>query len=386
MLNTEAIQRAMQRAGLNQSALADACGVSKESVSNWIGGQSIPRPSKLKSLASVLSLDLSDLMLQPRSPTPVVAYRSFRGRAVSDAAKLAAQQAGAGLRQLIPFMPRPLLSPRFLEEPSTADDYVEQVAAEQRDFLRLGKSEVPSVDQIVDLLRQCGAILVPVLWGMDKHGHENALSVYLKEPHCIWVVFNLGCYVDDIKYWLAHELGHCLTLHKLQDAEGEAFAEKFARKFLLPDSLAMHFYEDIQRDPASKMATATRNARAHGISVISVIRSADAQAKLRELPLTGLDTDHLYETWKRAQKEMPTFAQEMFGNEMPDLDVYVDRAEERFKTPVFEALEKWQVENGGPSPAYLSTALNIDIYQAKELADCLVKRQLARGAASPKSA
>lgn len=45
------------------------------------------------------------------------------------------------------------------------------------------------------------------------------------------VLFNVGCRLDDFSYWLAHELGHCLTLHALTGDAGERFAELFAQTF-----------------------------------------------------------------------------------------------------------------------------------------------------------
>lgn len=374
MLNKEAIQNAMQRAGLTQSAIAAACGVSKEAVSNWVAGESVPRPSKLKSLANTLGLAVEELLLKPKLATPVVAYRSFRGRQVSEASKLAAQQVGAALRQLTPLMPRNLLSPRFLEDPRLDDEYIAQAAEEQRNFLKLGPKEVPTVDQIVDALSQAGAVVVPVIWGMNKHGHENALSVYLQEPRCTWVVFNLGCYLDDVKYWLSHELGHCLSLHKLQEEEGETFAEAFAQKFLLPEALVVDCYEAIQATPANKIAVATALANQYGVSVISIVRSADAYAAKNGLAKTGLESPHLFASWARARKEMRTFAEEMFGDPVPPAEDYVTKSEQRFKTPIFDAISQWQKQVGGVSPSFVSSVLNIEIGQAHELARFLAQR------------
>ena len=63
---------------------------------------------------------------------------------------------------------------------------------------------------LLQLLKDFGAVLVPVYWGGDKVGHENAMSVYLPDSKASWVLFNVGCRLDDLSYWLAHEFGHCL--------------------------------------------------------------------------------------------------------------------------------------------------------------------------------
>lgn len=54
---------------------------------------------------------------------------------------------------------------------------------------------------------------MPVFWSGDREGHENAMSVYLPDSRTTWVLFNLGCRIDDFSCWRAHELGHALILH-----------------------------------------------------------------------------------------------------------------------------------------------------------------------------
>jgi len=58
MLNITAIESAMRKLGLNGTTLAEACHVSKEATSNWLNGESIPRPSKVAKLAEVLEMQV----------------------------------------------------------------------------------------------------------------------------------------------------------------------------------------------------------------------------------------------------------------------------------------------------------------------------------------
>lgn len=382
MLNLDVIQRAMVDSGLSPIRLAEACSVSRESVSNWLSGESIPRPNRLKSLSAALGIPVKDLIGRSSTLQPVVAFRSLGNKPVTAAAVAAAEEVGMHLRQLVPFLDQPVFSPRRLANPTTDHGFIAKAAAAQRDLLKLGPLEVPSIEQIVHLLRDSGASLLPVLWGKDKHGHENALSVFLPESPVSWVVFNLGCYIDDIKYWLCHELGHCLTLHTLQQDAGEQFAEKFAQCLLVTDELAIQLYKAIQSSPQSKLRTSAELASKYEISILTVVRTADAAGIAAGLAATGLDAPPLYAAWKRMQKETPTLADKFFGTDLPSAQEYVETCEKEFGTLAFHAIEQWQLKVGGTSPSFIASALNINITEAFELAHFLAKRQGNVGAAS----
>ncbi|MFX7029253.1 hypothetical protein ABTH93_20150, partial [Acinetobacter baumannii] len=80
--------------------------------------------------------------------------------------------------------------------------------------------------------------MVPVYWNRQRHGHENALSIYLPRSKTTWVFVNLHACIGTFNAWLAHELGHCYTLHRLAADEGELFAERFAQALLFPPAAA----------------------------------------------------------------------------------------------------------------------------------------------------
>jgi transcriptional regulator with XRE-family HTH domain len=53
----QALQRAREECGLSQRALADALGVSQASVSQWLLGQTAPRPERVAALEGVLRME-----------------------------------------------------------------------------------------------------------------------------------------------------------------------------------------------------------------------------------------------------------------------------------------------------------------------------------------
>ena len=370
MLNVPLINSAMRKLGLSPAALAEVCEVSREAVSKWLGNESLPRPRKLSVLAEKLHLSVDELLGVARRPEPVVAYRTRQKRGMSDEAHIAGLEVGRHLQELLQFVKRSaLFEPPVLRDPSLNENYIQNAAAAVRKSLGVGPTDVITREQLFELFHDFGAYLVPVFWGGDKDGHENAMNVYLPDSKVSFVVFNLGCRQDDFKYWLAHEYGHCLTLHALQGDQGEEFAEKFAQHLLFPDELAGQALATIQAAKSSTDALAAANwfAGKYDISVITVVRAVDRVAQLSGERETGLATRHFYAAWKAQRKNAPTMTKVLFGAENPSPMEFVKSSEKIFRTPVFEALRAWQEANGGRSPAFIASAFNVSLGQALEL-------------------
>lgn len=83
-LNTDKAQQAIDKAGLTQTAVADALGVTKEAVSQWLLHKSFPRPNKLLQLGKLLNLSFDDLVIKEDPHAPKVAFRKMRGTKTKD--------------------------------------------------------------------------------------------------------------------------------------------------------------------------------------------------------------------------------------------------------------------------------------------------------------
>ncbi|TYQ01585.1 UNVERIFIED_ORG: transcriptional regulator with XRE-family HTH domain [Zoogloea ramigera] len=367
MLNLEKIKSAMQHLGLTQMALAKDCSVSKEAVSNWLAGESIPRPNKLKALAAALQLEIENLIVTDSASEPVVAYRMRRNRMPTGAALEAAQDQAHHLKQLVPFIRREtVFAPPVLESPRLDDEYIREAARQVRAKNGIGLTAPVSRNELLNLLHDFGALLVPVFWGKERDGHENALSVYLPDSKTSWVVFNLNAKNDDFNYWLAHELGHCYTLHTLQGDDGEEFAERFAQELLFPIEAAAEAMTLINSAPV-KRDQANWFAGKYEVSVITVLKQVDRVAEQAGLPPTGIQTKSFWASWNTTRHLVPSVAHELFGHENITVSDYVTTCEQKFRTPVFEAIASWQQQEGGRSPAFIVGALNIDLGLAFEL-------------------
>ena len=371
MLNVELVKSAMTRLGLTGTALAEACDVSKEAVSNWLNGESIPRPSKLASLASALKVSVESLFVPDPSepPAPVIAFRTRMNRVPSLEAQEAGEEVGRHLRQLLPFM-GPLFTPRHIVEPKVDEGLIENAAKAVRGQLGLGPTEAVTHGHLLQVLKTFGAVLVPVYWGGDKVGHENAMSVYLPDSKSSWVLFNVGCRLDDFSYWLAHELGHCLTLHSLAGDAGEKFAELFAQTLLFPKDLARKALSDV-RSSKNPMKLVYWYAGTYGVSVVAIVKAVDKAARAAKEPVTGLETPGFFAKWKQDGKTARTASDELFGVTKPSARELVAKGEQVFGTPVFRALARWQRSEGGRSPSFVAAALNLKLGDAIELSRAL---------------
>lgn len=364
----------MQQLGLSQANLAQLCNVSKEAVSNWLSGESIPRPNKLKSLAEALNLDIQSILkAEDSTPEPIVAYRTRKNLEVTGKAKEAAYDLAAHLRELVPFIRKStLFTPPILENPSLAEDYIREASQQVRAKIGLSPKAPLCREHLLQLHHDFGSILVPVLWGDNKDGHENALSVYLPESKISWVIFSLNAHDDDFNYWLAHELGHCYTLHTLQGNDGEKFAERFAQELLFPFEIATDALESIKAN-ASPKERASWYAGTYSTSIVTVIRQSDRVAESLRVTPTGIETRSFWVDWNAGRKFVPTVLEVLFGESKLSTEQYILKCEDEFKTPIFSALAQWQEKEGGRSPSFISSALNIDIGQAIELSHVLSK-------------
>ena len=381
MLNLEKIRVQMGQLGLNQAELAAHCGVSKEAVSNWLSGESIPRPRKLAVIAAVLEMSVEALFDTSEVPaTPVVAYRTRKNVAPSAEVLEAALEIGNHLRELLAFVrPEDLFAAPLLSSPVLSESYIRAVARQTRLRINLTDIEPVTCDDLLSLHHSFQSILVPVVWGAERVGHENALSVYLPDTKSSWVMFSLNARIDDFNYWLAHELAHTFSLHALQNEEGELFAEKFAQELLFPHEAAEAALDAVINSD-SPMAEAERYAKAYNISVVTVIRQLDRVALSAGRPCTGLETRDFWDKWNASRGDIPTVTHSLFGIEKLSVQEYVEKCEEKFKTPIFKALGAWQRIEGGRSPSFVAATLNIGLTDAIELSHFLSQRSLQFGA------
>ena len=235
-LDVNCVTAAMAETGLNQKALADQVGVSREAVSQWLKNKSFPRPDKLLRLGKILSLEFNKLVIVEETNAPVVAFRRARGTKTKDHHLEKALTMGRLLRHLVPYLPFDTHEmPPILKSPTCDYEYLQEVTNKVRVDIRVEQEASIDFEHLIRRFRELQTVIIPVLWGR-KDRHENAIHIYLPDSQTTWVYLNLDVNAHDFKFWMAHELGHCLS-PVLSGNEAEDFADAFAGAMLFPHAL-----------------------------------------------------------------------------------------------------------------------------------------------------
>ncbi len=371
-LNTEKAHLAIQRAGLTQSAIADALGVSREAVSQWLHGKCFPRPNKLLQLGKLLNLPVDELVLREEPFAPKVAFRKVKGAKTRDHHIEKAQDMGRLLRHLVPYLPFDKLEmPPVLRAPDLDYNYLRKVTAKVRSDINLGPTEAVDFSHLVRRFSELQAVVVPVMWGA-RNRHENAVHIFLPDTLSTWVYLNLDTNVHDFKFWMAHELGHCLS-PSLEGEAAEDFADAFAACLLFPHELAEEAYASInaQSTLASRIAHVLERADELTISPYTVIAQVNKYARQSaqaEIELGAKFPGAVTNFNKRYKK----LSEALFGGAerdaqgKPSAREYIDRVEEAFATPFFAAL-KMYLKQHNKGPGFVQTVLDMPLLDARSI-------------------
>jgi len=362
----------MEKVGFTQTAIAEGLGVSKEAVSQWLNDKSFPRPNKLLQLGKLLNLRFDELVIKDDPFAPRIAFRKMKGTKTKNHHVVKAKEIGVYLRQLVPFLPFSTLEmPPVLKSPSCDYDYLRQVTANVRAEINLGPIESIDFSHLTRRFRDLQAVVVPVLWG-SKQVHENALHIFLPDSQTSWVYLNLDTNVHDFKFWMAHELGHCLS-PELKGEEAEDFADAFAASLLFPHDLAEQAYSSIglQQTPAKKINHVIDLAIEMTISPYTVIKQVNCYATSQRKSEIKLD-NAFYGAVTNFNKKYVNLSESLFGvldknqKEKPTAHDYIERSENAFDTPFFELLRKYldQLDKG---PGFVQTVLDIPLLDARSI-------------------
>jgi transcriptional regulator with XRE-family HTH domain/Zn-dependent peptidase ImmA (M78 family) len=372
-LNKTKAQQAIEKAGLTQTAIADALDVSKEAVSQWLNEKSFPRPNKLLQLGKLLNLGFDELVIKEDSFAPRVAFRKRAGTKTKNHHIEKAQEVGRFLRHLVPFLPFDTLEmPPVLKSPSTDYDYLRKVTEKVRADINLGQADVVDFGHLIRRFCELQAVVVPVLWGA-KNRHENAIHIYLPDSQSTWVYINLDTNIHDFKFWMSHELGHCLS-PSLEGNEAEDFADAFAASLLYPHELAEKAYISIsmQNSSAAKINHVINLADQLTISPWTVIGQVNKYAQASEKPEILLSKKAFPGAVTNFNKRYKNLSEALFGGAeldehgKPSAREYIAKAESEFETPFFDLLRKYLKENA-KGPGFVQTVLDMPLLDSRSI-------------------
>jgi hypothetical protein len=272
----------------------------------------------------------------------------------------------------VPFLPFSTLEmPPVLKSPSCDYDYLRQVTANVRAEINLGPIESIDFSHLIRRFRDLQAVIIPVLWG-SKQRHENAVHIYLPDSQTTWVYLNLDTNVHDFKFWMAHELGHCLS-PVLDGNDAEDFADAFAASLLFPHELAEQAYSSINALPpqVKKINSVIDLASGMIISPYTVIKQLNRYAVSQGKPEIELDSS-FNGAVTNFNKEYLNLSNALFGrsdqelNEKPTAHDYIEKTESTFDTPFFDLLRKY-LSQQDKGPGFVQTVMDIPLLDARSI-------------------
>lgn len=364
-LNTAELESAAAALGINQSAIADALGVSRAAVSKWVKGKSFPRPAELLKLGRLLGLSHRDLVerLTPQEE-PLVAFRKRGACKTTDAHVERAKDMGRFLKPLVEFLDfDEFIGPPSLKNPSCEYRYIQQLAARIRRDLNIGEAAPFEFTDLIRLFHDHQAVIIPTLWGR-KTRHENAIHLHLPESQTTWIYLNLDVEIHDFKFWMAHELGHVLTIDLLRENrinEAEDFADAFAGALLFPESLVKLAYAEYKKAKTEQGQTKVLEkwAEAHMISPLSVYKEIEKYTVFHEFSFSALEGGVLFAFIASFNKRFETLGEYFFDGKTPTADHFMRIVQDAFGTKVYSALSQY-VREKKPGAGAIATILGIN--------------------------
>lgn len=364
-LNIETLSRQAESLGHNQSSIAKALGVSRETISQWFKQEKYPRPDKLLKLARLLELTFSDLVSRLPAPNePVVAFRKKGAHKITPEYVEQAKDMGRILETLVPYLPfDDLAQPATLRKPVNQYEYVHKAAKRIREQIGVQAADEIHFEKLIDFFGKLHAVLIPVHWG-HKDKHENALHIHLPESHTTWIYLNLDCKLHDFKFWMSHELGHVLA-PQLEGDTGEDFAEAFAGALLVPRELAEDEYAKLSRIPVvgAQVNRIKDIAERLVISPVTVFMEINKFASWSNQPALTFDIHGAAANFNKSFKPVSDL---LFGTKEPSAARYVASAKESFNSPFFDVLKK-HVKSRHKTASFIQSLLNIPFIDAQNV-------------------
>ncbi len=366
-LNIDKANQAIESKGLTQTAIAKNLGVSKEAVSQWFKSKTFPRPNKLLQLGKLLELGFDELVIKDDPLAPKVAFRKMKGTKTQNHHIEKAQEMGCFLRHLVPFVPFDTLEvPPILKSPLCEYNYLCEVTAKVRRDINLSETEVVDFSHLIRRFSELQTVIVPVLWGR-KQRHENALHIHLPDSQTTWVYLNLDTNIHDFKFWMAHELGHCLS-PSLSGDEAEDFADAFAGSLLFPHALAADAYQCLshERTITGKIKVLLSLAKQYVISPYTVKGQVEKYAVQNSLPVFnyGKSAGGAITNFNKAYLNV---SEAVFGKETkPEAKDYIQKVEQEFSTPFFELLRQYLKQNNKGS-GIVQALMDVPLLDARSI-------------------
>lgn len=335
--------------GMNASNVAKRLNVSRECVSKWLKGESMPKPDKLLQIGLLLGVAYNELVMRFGDvTTPIVHFRRKQNRKESVEDKTATDAMADFVRRIARFGSSdagitiaPLVNPR--------PDY--EYAAWAADFFRK-QLNLPRKLKSADLIRWFNLFrinLIPAFWG-DCEYYGNALRIFLPKEKSTWVVLNLDSKITDFLFWMAHELGHSIT-PLLCGNEAETFADNFAQALLFPPIEASALYRKmIGAGKSNELAMILGAAKDWNVSPYTVFLALSHVEKQQGLETSILPRPQTVMGAANRKLSKNTVALSVFQKDKPSPSEFIKKSENWLNTSFFRSLATFLSQNSGGNP------------------------------------
>lgn len=364
-IRTEIFKQAITENGLTQSQLAKQLAVTPQAVTNWTKGTDFPRPATLLKLAAILRLTFDQLVNTNDPGQPIIAFRKKGNAKTTDAHISKAIATGQLLKPLVRFLPKQQAIRKFITSPSQDYLRIQTAALETRKQVGVGPEAVLDYEEIIGEFKNCGAILVPVMWG-KMNDHKNAMHIRLPDEDVTFIFINLDTRVEDFKFWMAHELAHVYTPELSGSIKGEDFADAFAGALLFPEVIARDTYHESMRLKSEDgiIKFLLNVADNHLISINTVYEQVNQYAKSIKAPILSIDKNHLHVV--RNSTSGPLLSEALFDPLPPEPDIYIAACENSFQSDFFYAIKR-MIHEQDTSSSYIQQILDVSVHDAKAI-------------------
>lgn len=319
---------------LTQQAVADEIGVSKQMISKYEKGESVPDSSKLIKLAKLFGQKVDYFFRAYKIELEEVNFRK-KSRF--------SKRRQDSLKELIKIKLKnylwleEMLSINYAFENIIEKDRINSIQDVEKVALKLRKYWDIGMDPIHNIIQLLEDKEIKVIELDDIDNNFDGLASFVNEKYPI-IVVNGNFPVERKRFTLLHELGHLLlSLPDCETREEENYCNKFASEFLLPRKVIIEDFGGKRKHITLHELIATQ--KKYGISIQAIIyRLVDAKILTRD--------------------QQKSFYQKINSN--PELKKKINLS--RFETPEFsdrfERLVYRAVSEGNISVSKASSLLN----------------------------
>jgi len=335
---------ALREKGMNASQVATKLGVSRECVSKWLKGESMPKPDKLLALGMMLGVAYGQLVVRfGDMAAPVVHFRKKQNRKQDEEDKESTSAIADFVKHVAKYSPVGegiTIAP--LKNPKADYDYAAMAANFFRQQLNLPR-KIES-KHLIHWFKLFGINLIPAFWGGEEY-YGNALRISLP-GNSTWVVLNLDSKVSDFLFWMAHEIGHSIA-PSLNGEDAENFADYFAQALLFPPSEADTLYAKLPASKSAAVGAILSAAQEWNVSPYTIHKSLARAEKRSEVAKTRLPESKVVMGAANRKAPEKSVAEIVFGGKEPTPDQFAAKSENWLKTSFFRALAAYLTQGSG---------------------------------------